>query len=107
MLLEHVQELGHVLTDMGEELMAQFPETVKGIRGIGLLQWLDLGGHEAALRFRLAALEVGLVTSTPNPGSPLLPLTPAFIISENELRRGIDLLAEVCLSWREDRESSS
>jgi 4-aminobutyrate aminotransferase-like enzyme len=102
-LLEHVKELGHILTDMGEELVAQFPETVKGVRGIGLLQWLEQADHQTALRFRIAALEVGLMMSTPDPGSPLLPLTPAFIMSENELRRGIDLLAEVCLSWREKR----
>lgn len=100
LLLEHVVDAGHLLTDSLTELRNQFPDLIAGHCGIGLAHGLILSTPEAATRFFQDVLAQGLLVRPPIHGR-VIPITPPLVTPEGELRRAVDAMASVCLDWTE------
>jgi 4-aminobutyrate aminotransferase-like enzyme len=107
-ILEHVTDVGPVLNSSLREVATQFPDVIREIRGAGLCQAVVLHpdddpdgrvrfGRNAA-RFRKMCRAQGLLVAKSECVNAIV-LTPPLIISENEIRRGVDMLAAACLEW--------
>ena len=92
-LVERAARLGaHVAERLGA-IATRAGDRAAGVRGLGLLQGLVFTSDELAARVHAACLEAGVLTSL-TAGS-VIRLFPALNIPEDDLDRGIDLLAEV------------
>lgn len=98
-VLEHVTDAGHTLHNALTELQTQFPDVITDVRGAGLYQTLECHDEVYAADFRKGCLGQGLLL--PRPRGALVTITPPLITSEEEIRRGVDLMAGACL----DRET--
>lgn len=96
-VLMHVADSFFGFNDGLASLKGQFPEIIADHIGVGLLHFLHFHSRPEALQFFHAAHERGLMLTPPV--SKVITLTPPLITSELEQRRGIDLLASVCLEW--------
>lgn len=101
-LLHHVAESSAALDRALRELVGQFPHVLVGHHGTGLLRGLRFSSADVAESFPAAALAGGLHLS-PARGATV-PLVPALVSSVREVTRGVDLMADVLLSW--DAEGS-
>lgn len=101
-VLEHVKEAGGVFEDALQELVGQFPEYVVAAHGSGLLRTIEFQTDVLASEFEISARKHGLLVAAPV-GSSLV-LTPTLICSEQELKRGVDLMADALLDWHERDE---
>jgi acetylornithine/succinyldiaminopimelate/putrescine aminotransferase len=92
-LVERAARLGaHVARRLGA-IATRAGERAAGVRGLGLLQGLVFTSDELAARVHAACLEAGVLTSLT--AGTVIRLFPALNIPEDDLDRGIDLLAEV------------
>lgn len=98
-VLEHVKEAAGTFDDALQELVNQFPEYVVASYGVGLIRTVEFQSNALARDFEVASRSHGLLVAAPVDSS--LILTPTLIASENELKRGVDLMAEVLLDWYE------
>jgi len=101
-VLEHVKEAAGVFEDALQELVGQFPEYVVATHGSGLLRTVEFQTDVLAREFEIGVRQHGLLVATPI-GSSLI-LTPTLICSEQELKRGVDLMADTLLDWNERDE---
>jgi 4-aminobutyrate aminotransferase-like enzyme len=98
-VLEHVKEASGVFDDALQELVDQFPEYVVASHGVGLLRTVEFQTDIMAREFEISARLHGLLVAAPVGSS--LTLTPTLICSEQELKRGVDLMADLLLEWYE------
>ena len=92
-LVERAARLGvHVAEKLGA-IATRAGDRAAGVRGLGLLQGLVFTSDELAARVHAACLEAGVLTSLT--AGTVIRLFPALNIPEDDLDRGIDLLAEV------------
>ena len=91
-ILEHVQALTPYLEKKLDELVERFP-CVSARRGAGFMQGLVLEGRPVGEVVK-AALEKGLVVISA--GSNVLRLVPPLVITEEDIDRMVEILAE-CL----------
>ena len=98
-LCEHVTDAGHVFDDAVAELAHQFPDIVAGSHGIGLAKGLVCVTEQIARRFFIEAVGHGLMLRPPT--GRVVTVTPPLLISEEEIRRAVDLMADACLDWTE------
>lgn len=99
-LCDHVAEMGAVAHEVLTEIETQFPEVIHTHRGAGLLQTIECQSPEIARRLVVDARRAGLIVADPQPH--VIRLTPPLVISEIELRRGLDIIAGACLDQTED-----
>jgi len=92
-LLDHVTKMGQVLTTGITELAQQFPAVLGIPNGAGLLQQLTLNDKVQTQKFRESCRAKGLLLH------PDLRMTPPLVVSEQEVRQAVDILADVCLDW--------
>lgn len=101
-ILEHVKDAGGAFEDAINDLRVQFPHFISGQRGTGLLRAVEfhdrLGGPSITQRFWSAATASGLLLDHPGFGKRIS-YTPPLIISENEVRRSVDIMASVLMDW--------
>jgi len=97
MLLEHVVDAGHKLEDGIASLANQFPEIVVGQRGLGLMRGLILKDPSLTEPFYLLARQKGLILHFKLNAGNCLRMSPPLIISEREIGRAVDIMADVCL----------
>lgn len=89
-LLAHVREMG-VVMKAGLEKIADSTRRVRDIRGAGLMWGMDI--TELAADVIARAREAGLLVISA--GEHTLRLLPPLVISENDLKRGLSVLAGV------------
>ena len=98
-VLEHVAENARKLSEALDSLQKQFPERIEGQHGIGLLRGLRFVDKDRAQAFPVAARSHGLHLP-PAVGHVVL-LAPALVSSTYEVTRGVDLMADVLMSWED------
>jgi 4-aminobutyrate aminotransferase-like enzyme len=99
-LLEHVDDVAGAMHDALAALVVQFPDIFTAHHHAGLAQ--NIRCHTPALASKLVAScrDHGLLVAIPQGGAKdLIWLTPPLVISENEVRRGVDMIASACLDW--------
>lgn len=98
-VLEHVVESAQVLSQALDGLVSQFPNRLLHHKGIGLMRGLCFADKDRAAAFPLAARSAGLHLA-PAVGS-VVRLAPALVSSTHEVTRGVDLMADVLMSWED------
>ena len=89
-IAEKVSRAGLVLLGQLETLQSKYPQLIKSIRGQGLLCAMELCSDEIVAELTQACLRQGLlVTPTRN---RVVRLIPSLIVSDSELREGLELL---------------
>ncbi len=92
-LVERAARLGAHVAERLQAIATRAGDRAAGVRGMGLLQGLVFAGDELAARVHAASLEAGVLTSLT--AATVIRLVPALNIPEDDLDRGIDLLAQV------------
>ncbi|QDH91781.1 aminotransferase [Mycobacterium phage Phrappuccino] len=96
-LLQHVAAMGTVLADGLAEVAEQFPAVIRSVAGppdgVGLLQKITTVDLEDTQRLFEACRDRGLLLHH------TLYLTPPLVITEQEVKQAVDILADVCLDW--------
>lgn len=95
-MLTHAADCGRDLAAALGELCEQFPERLSGHHGVGLLRGLRFRDPALAARFPLEARRHGLHLA-PATGATVT-LAPVLVSSFNEMKRGVDLMADTLLS---------
>ena len=67
------------------------------MHGVGLLHGVTFTSMDRAARFQTECLGQGLLLSAPTDRTVVI--SPALIIGENDVRLGVDMMAEVLLGW--------
>jgi 4-aminobutyrate aminotransferase-like enzyme len=98
-VLEHVLESGNVFAEALDGLVGQFSSRLRGRHGIGLLQGLRFVDPADAARFPVAVRSRGLHVA-PAVGSTVV-LAPVLVSSTHEVTRGVDLIADLLMSWED------
>lgn len=99
-VLEHVLESGRMLSTALDGLQGQFPNRIEGHYGLGLLRAVRFTDFDRAAAFPRAARSHGLHVA-PAVGHSVL-LAPPLVASTHEVTRGVDLIADVLMSWEDD-----
>lgn len=96
-LLLHVEEAAGVLNTALQGLCTQFFDVLEKTSGVGMNHFLTFHRRDVAKAFPARAREAGVLV---NPAADrVVELTPALVISELELQRGVDLLADALTGW--------
>lgn len=98
-VLAHVEDSARFFSKSLDALCGQFPTRLDGHHGFGLLRGLRFKNRADAARFPAAARERGLHLAPPV--ADTIPLAPVLISSSHEVTRGVDLMAEVLMSWED------
>ncbi|MBL0319602.1 MAG: aspartate aminotransferase family protein [Alphaproteobacteria bacterium] len=92
--LDHVQHVGQYLHQKLEGLVKQFPETIKEVRGVGLI--LGLKVEPECREFAEILRRAGLLTVPA--GDNVIRILPPLIIDESHCDEAVAILASVCTS---------
>jgi 4-aminobutyrate aminotransferase-like enzyme len=98
-VLDHVKESAQVLSDSLTQLVDQFPHRLDGHHGDGLLRGVRFTDPKRAEMFPLSARGHGLHLA-PAVGNTVV-LAPVLIASTYEVTRGVDIMADVLMSWED------
>jgi 4-aminobutyrate aminotransferase-like enzyme len=98
-VLEHVTESSRALDKALTELAGQFPRRIAGHHGLGLFKGLRFIDPDRAQMFPLAARSHGLHLAPAVDDTVLL--SPILVSSTHEVTRGVDLMADVLMSWED------
>lgn len=97
-VLEHVDDAAAALHEALEAVVVQFPDVLESTHHAGLLQSLTVRSGKVANRLVRGARDNGLLLRAPSLFTPeVIWLTPPLIISENEARRGVDMIVAATL----------
>jgi diaminobutyrate-2-oxoglutarate transaminase len=89
-----------------EGLAAQYPETVAGVRGRGMIQGIQFQPEMLASEIAMEGFRRGLIVETSGSDSSVLKLLPALTIGDRELEAGFEIISEA-VSHVMDEEMSS
>lgn len=98
-VLDHVIESTAALEKALTELVGQFPRRLDGFHGPGLLKGLRFLDEAQAQEFPVAARAFGLHLA-PAVGNTVM-LSPVLVSSTYEVTRGVDIMADVLMSWED------
>lgn len=93
-LVENAAIRGRELLAGVEELARAHPETVRDVRGRGLMIGFTLPSPEVTARVKDDLLERGVVVSTTGPASDAIRLAPPLLIGEAHVERFLAALAD-------------
>lgn len=96
-LLENVKEVGQYLHDKVEELAQQFPSTIRGSQGLGLMQGLVLNESVDPYEFYQECFKRGLILHFKLNANNVLRMSPPLIISDRAIGEAINIMTEVCM----------
>ena len=94
-MFTHADDCGRELASALGALCGQFPDRLAGHHGVGLLRGLRLRDPARAAPLVSAARSRGLHLAPPVGGT--VTISPVLVSSLNEMRRGVDLLADAVL----------
>ena len=89
--LDEVQRKGHLLANLFQRLVIDHPDTVRGVRGTGLIWGIEVEGAAGDVVAR--ALEAGLLVCSAGPN--VVRVVPPLVIGDDELAEGVEILNEV------------
>ena len=98
-VLEHVTESSRVLDKALTGLVGQFPHRLDGHHGTGLFKGLRFTDPDRAQMFPLAARSHGLHLAPAV--ADTVTMSPILVSSTHEVTRGVDLMADVLMSWED------
>ncbi len=87
-----VQRKERILREFLENIVAVYPDAGLSVRGRGLMQGLVSEDTEFAGKVSAKAFEQGLVIETSGANDEVLKFLPALTITEDELRRGLEIV---------------
>lgn len=90
-VLDHVTNLGNVFEEGIKGLTNQWPDLIRSFNGIGLVRQLVLQDRTLNGRFFMACYAKGLLIH------PDLRLTPPLCVSDVEIKRCVDIFADVLM----------
>lgn len=93
-LNDDVRRRGQIAADHLTGLVADHPAMFVEARGRGLIQGVECAEPELASMITRTAFELGLIMETAGPNDEVAKLLPPLTISDEELKRGLDLLTE-------------
>jgi acetylornithine/succinyldiaminopimelate/putrescine aminotransferase len=88
--LSEVSRKGALLASLLEELRTKHPDTIREVRGAGLIRGVELA--EGAAPVVAKARELGLLTVPA--GTQVIRLLPPLTVTDDEIRRAVGLLGE-------------
>ena len=100
-LLEHVKAAGLYLSEKLEAMRAGMPEKIMDVRGVGLMQGIELSGPAAPVINK--CMENGLLLV--NAGTNVIRFVPPLIVSNSEIDEMIEILQGVLCSDSSDTQS--
>jgi len=86
--LKKVEEIGEQLTVALNDLQAKYPTFIKDVRGIGLMQGIQIDADSREFLNKLR--EAGLLTVAA--GTDVIRVLPPLIIDENHIKEAIEIL---------------
>jgi diaminobutyrate-2-oxoglutarate transaminase len=92
------REHGRRVAEALGTLIRSLPELRMSVRGRGLAQGLAFESPALAQRVGAAALERGLIVETAGPDDEVIKLLPPLTVTDEELKRGLALLADAVLA---------
>jgi acetylornithine/N-succinyldiaminopimelate aminotransferase len=90
-VVARVAELGKLLSELLQGLAKKFSSSITAVRGLGLLQAVELAPHLDARNWVASLRERGVLVTVA--GGKALRISPPLIISDAELREGVGVLA--------------
>ena len=87
-LLDNVKKQGNYLREKLEEIASKHKELVKEVRGIGLMQGIELS--EPAGEYIAKAIDMGLLLV--GAGKYIIRFVPSLIVSEGDIDKAMDIL---------------
>ena len=96
-MLTHADDCGREVASALGALCGQFPELLAGHHGVGLLRGLRF--RSPALAARLPALARGRGLHLAPAVGGTVTIAPVLVSSLNEMKRGVDLIADAVMSW--------
>jgi 4-aminobutyrate aminotransferase-like enzyme len=96
-MLAHADECGREVAAALGTLCEQFPGHLSGHHGVGLLRGLRFRDPSLAARFPSLARARGLHLAPAVGGT--VTIAPVLVSSVNEMKRGVDLIADALMSW--------
>ena len=94
--LEDVSRKGLMLRQLLAGLAAAFPQVVEEVRGEGLMQGIQLAVAPADFAAAARAKKLIVIPAADN----VVRILPPLIVSDEEIRIGVDRLAEACASMK-------
>ncbi len=101
-ILENVRDTGYVLEAGLAGLVEDFPPLVASFRGIGLNYALVLESPAMSKAFIAKCREAGVITSASHRRPEVMRMTPPLIISDLELRRGVDRIGSALMDLSQE-----
>ena len=101
-LTQNARRLGHQFRERMQALVDTYPDTLRAVRGKGLLNALVINDSEesdTAWNLCLELADRGLLAK-PTHGN-IIRFAPPLVISEAELREACDIIAQAVLAVRE------
>jgi predicted acetylornithine/succinylornithine family transaminase len=89
--LDEVQRKGHLLANLFQQLVLDHPNSVRDVRGAGLIWGIEVEGAAGDVVAR--ALEAGLLVCSAGPN--VVRVVPPLVITDDELAEGVQILNEV------------
>lgn len=103
-----VQRKANMVRDWLENLVHSYPMADLSVRGRGLIQGLVTPvGDDMANQFARKAFEQGLIIETSGANDEVLKVLPALTISEDELKRGLEIIERSVAQVLNDKGVSS
>ena len=96
-MLTHADECGREVATALGTLCEQFPGHLSGHHGVGLLRGLRF--HDPALAARLPSLARARGLHLAPAVGAVVTIAPVLVSSVNEMKRGVDLIADALMSW--------
>jgi diaminobutyrate-2-oxoglutarate transaminase len=95
---QEILRKGDLVRGRLQEIAARHPEVCGRVRGRGLIQGLHLEPEGLGVKAAKAAFQRGLMLEPVGPRDEVLKILPPLVIEEDELRQGLDILADVLSS---------
>jgi diaminobutyrate-2-oxoglutarate transaminase len=99
-LMEAVRSNGETMRNRLESIAASEGGGRFSVRGVGMMQALDVGDGDLAKHIASTAFESGLLIGACGTGGRVLKLIPPLTIPESDLNEGLDLLESAVASAR-------
>ena len=96
-LIERAASFGTLIDELLTDLMRSAPSKVTAVRGRGMMWGIQCTSAEVALAAATQALTKGVIVLTSGRLSDVIALSPPLVISEEQLRHAIGVLA-MCLN---------
>lgn len=94
-LSKHVRKMGEIAEQRLQEIADAHPALRLSVRGRGMIQGLVSGVEGAAEKMSLACFDRGMIIETAGVEDQVLKLLPPLVMTEEELRQGLDTIEEV------------